>query len=118
MFGRLCRSQIINLLIIVGQTSDSTELCKKWKENANGDTCSQMSTDTSTNFYLTVLAYKSYVNGRLTLSGPNLKGIEEAGGGDRKKIWVIPFGYFYFLNFGTIVVWKICKARQGMSCES
>ena len=55
-----------------------------------------MSTDISTNFYLTVLAYKSYVNGSLSLSGPNLKGIEEAcltlpDKEDYRKFCIIPF---------------------------
>ena len=36
-----------------------------------------MSTNESTNFYLTVLAYKGYENGKITVSGQNLKSIDE-----------------------------------------
>ena len=55
------------------------QLCDRWSEynRRRDEICHEMSAVYSQSFYLTVLAYESYVNGQLEASGHNLMGIEE-----------------------------------------
>ena len=68
------------LLLTIVREPSVDELCglKQRSTDRKMETCSKMSTNTTESFYITILAtIRGFEHGRLTVSGPNLRGIKE-----------------------------------------